>query len=151
MNKKYLYVGIGIAIVLLLIFTIPKYFTGDVTASGTQISGDVEKVEIYHFHATSQCVTCKTVGANAEATVNTYFANELKSEKIVFAHINIDTPENKVLVDKYEAKGSSLMIGVYGKDGSFTKQEDTNVWYKMDKTDSMSYLKGVIEQKLAGN
>jgi len=151
MNKKYLYVGIGIAIVLLLIFTIPKYFTGDVTASGTEISGDVEKVEVYHFHATSQCVTCKTVGANAEATVNTYFANELKSGKIVFAHINIDTPENKVLVDKYEAKGSSLIIGVYGKDGSFTKQEDTNVWYKMDKTDSMSYLKGVIEQRLAGN
>jgi len=151
MNKKYLYVGIGIAIVLLLIFTIPKYFTGDVTASGTQISGDIEKIEVYHFHATRQCVTCKTVGANAEATVNTYFANELKSGKIVFAHINIDLPENKVLVDKYEAKGSSLMIGVYGKDGSFTKQEDTNVWYKMDKTDSMSYLKGVIEQKLAGN
>jgi len=151
MNKKYLYAGIGIAIVLLLIFTIPKYFTGNVTASGTEISGEIAKVEVYHFHATSQCVTCKTVGANAEATVNTYFANELKSGKLVFAHINIDLPENKVLVDKYEAKGSSLMIGVYGKDGSFSKQEDTNVWYKMDKTDSMSYLKGVIEQKLAGN
>ena len=151
MNKKYLYVGIGIAIILLLIFTIPKYFTGDVTASGTQISGDIEKIEVYHFHATRQCVTCKTVGANAEATVNTYFANELKSGKIVFAHVNIDLPENKALVSQYGATGSSLMIGVYGKDGSFTKQEDTNVWYKMDKTDSMSYLKGVIEQRLAGN
>ena len=151
MNKKYLYVGIGIAIILLLIFTIPKYFTGDVTASGTQISGDIEKIEVYHFHATRQCVTCKTVGANAEATVNTYFANELKYGKIVFAHINIDLPENKALVSQYGATGSSLMIGVYGKDGNFTKQEDTNVWYKMDKTDSMSYLKGVIEQKLAGN
>ena len=151
MNKKYLYAGIGIVLVLLLIFTIPKYFTGDVTASGTQISGDIEKIEVYHFHATRQCVTCKTVGANAEATVNTYFANELKYGKIVFAHINIDLPENKALVSQYGATGSSLMIGVYGKDGSFTKQEDTNVWYKMDKTDSMSYLKGVIEQKLAGN
>ena len=151
MNKTYIYAGIVIAVVLLLIFTIPKYFTGNVTASGVSISGDIEKIEIYHFHATNQCVTCKTVGANAEATVNTYFANELKSGKIVFAHINIDLPENKALVDKYEAKGSSLLIGVYGKDGSFTKQEDTNVWYKMDKTDSMNYLKGVIEQKFSGN
>ena len=150
MNKKYIYVGIGIAVFLLLVFTIPKYFTGNVTASGAQISGDIQKIEIYHFHATSQCVTCKTVGANAEATVNTYFANELKSGKIVFAHVNVDLPENKLLVDQYEAKGSSLLIGVYGKDGSFTKQEDTNVWYKMDKTDSMNYLKGVIEQKLLG-
>ena len=152
MNKKYLYVGIGIVLVLLLIFTIPKYFIANVTASGTQISGDVEKVEIYHFHATSQCVTCKTVGANAEATVNTYFANELKSGKLVFAHVNVDLPENKALVDKYEAKGSSLLIGVYGKDGTFSKQEDTAVWYKIDnKADFENYLKGVIEQKFSGN
>ena len=150
MNKKYIFFGVGIAVVLLLIFTIPKYFTGNVTASGAQISGDIQKIEIYHFHATSQCVTCKTVGANAEATVNTYFANELKSGKLVFAHINIDLPENKAIAEKYGVSGSSLMIGIYGKDGSFTKQEDTNVWYKMDKTDSMSYLKGVIEQKFSG-
>jgi hypothetical protein len=150
MNKKYIYAGIGILVLALIIFTIPKYMTGNVTASGAQISGDIEKVEVYHFHATRQCVTCKTVGANAEATVNTYFTNELKSGKLVFAHVNVDLPENKALVDKYEAKGSSLLIGVTGKDGSFTKQEDTNVWYKMDKTDSMNYLKGVIEQKFSG-
>jgi len=151
MNKKYIYVGIGIAVFLLLVFTIPKYFTGNVTASGAQISGDIQKIEIYHFHATSQCVTCKTVGANAEATVNTYFANELKSGKLVFAHINIDLPENKAIAEKYGVSGSSLMIGIYGKDGSFTKQEDTNVWYKIgDKTDFMNYLKGVIEQKFSG-
>lgn len=150
MNKKYIYAGIGILILALLIITIPKYLTGNVTASGSPISSDIEKVEVYHFHATRQCVTCKTVGANAEATVNTYFANELKSGKLVFAHINIDLPENKALADKYEAKGSSLLIGVYGKDGSFSKTEDTTVWYKMDKNESMTYLKGVIEQKFSG-
>ena len=151
MNKKYVYAGIGILILALLIFTIPKYMTGNVTASGAQISGDIEKVEVYHFHATRQCVTCKTVGAFAEETVNTCYANELKSGKIVFAHVNVDLPENKVLVDKYGAKGSSLLIGVYGKDGSFTKQEDTNVWYKIgDKADFTNYLKGVIEQKFSG-
>ena len=151
MNKKYIYAGIGIAVVLLLIFIIPKYFTGNVTASGSQISSDIEKVEVYHFHATRQCVTCKTVGAFSEETVNTYFSNELKSGKLVYAHVNVDLPENKALVDKYEAKGSSLLIGVYGKDGSFFKQEDTNVWYKIDnKTDFMNYLKGIIEQKFSG-
>lgn len=150
MNKKIIY-GIAIGIfVSLLVFFIPKYMTGNVIASGSKISSDIEKIEVYHFHSTNQCVTCKTVGSNAEATVNTYFAKELESGKIVFAHINIDLPENKLLVDRYGAKGSSLLIGIYGKDGSFTKQEDTNVWYKMDKTDSMSYLKGVIEQKFSG-
>ena len=151
MNKKYLYAGIGIAVVLLLVFMLPKYFNGNVTASESKISGEIEKIEVYHFHATRQCYTCKTVGAFSEETVNTYFADELKSGKIVFAHVNIDLPENKALVDKYEAKGSSLLIGVYGKDGSFSKQEDTNVWYKIDnETDFMNYLKGVIEQKFSG-
>lgn len=151
MNKKLLY-GIAIVVfVLFLAFFIPKYMNGDVTATGTKISGDIEKVEVYHFHAARQCVTCKTVGSFSEETVNTYFPNELKSGKLVYGHINIDLPENKALVDKYEAKGSSLIIGVYGKDGSFIKAEDTNVWYKIDnKTDFTNYLKGVIDQKFSG-
>jgi len=151
MNKKYIYAGIGIAVVLLLIFIIPKYFTGNVTASGAQISSDIEKVEVYHFHATNQCSSCIAVGKLAEETINTYFASELKSGKIVFGHINVNLPENKVLVDKYEAKGASLLIGVYGKDGSFSKQEDINVWYKIDnKQGYIDYLKNVIESRLSG-
>ena len=152
MNKRIIYAFGGILILALLIFTIPKYFAGNVTVSGSEISGNIEKVEVYHFHATRQCYTCKTVGAYAEETVNTYFADELKSGKLVFASVNIELPENKALADKYEAKGSSLLIGVYGEDGSFSKQEDTEVWYKIDnKEDYMSYLKGVIEQKFLGN
>ena len=151
MNKKYLYIGIGIAVILLLIITVPKYFTENVTASGTPISSEIERVEIYHFHSTNQCYSCKTVGAYAEETVNTYFSNELKSGKMVFGHINVDSPENKELVDKYEAKGASLLIGTSYKDGTFTKEENTNVWYKIsNKEEYLSYLKGVIENKLSG-
>jgi hypothetical protein len=151
MNKRYFYAGIGIAVILLLIITVPKYFTENVTASGTPISSEIERVEIYHFHSTNQCYSCKTVGAYAEETVNTYFSNELKSGKMVFGHINVDSPENKELVDKYEAKGASLLIGTSYKDGTFTKEENTNVWYKIsNKEEYLSYLKGVIENKLSG-
>ena len=152
MNKKLIYsIGIGIVILLLIIF-VPKYLSGNVTASGSPISSDIEKIEVYHFHATQQCSSCIAVGNLAEETINTYFSDELKSGKIVFASINIDLPENKVLVDKYEAKGSSLLIGTYYKDGSFSKEENTNVWYKIsNKADYMNYLKGVIEGKFSGN
>ncbi len=68
MNKKDIYTGIGITIILLLIFTIPKYFTGNVTASENAISSDVEKIEIYHFHGTNQCYSCITMGDYAEGT-----------------------------------------------------------------------------------
>jgi len=153
MNKK-IYIGIGIAIfVLLLIIFIPKYLSGNATANNDiKIASDIEKVEVYHFHATRQCSTCIAVGKLAEETTNTYFKDELKSGKLVFASINIDLPENKELATKYGATGSSLIIGVYGKDGSFSKQEDTAVWYKINnKEDYMNYLKGLIEQKFSGN
>ena len=93
--NKLIYIGIGIFI-LLLVFFVPKYINGNATALGdSKLSSDIGKVEVYHFHATRQCYTCKTVGALAEETVNTYFADELESGKLVFAHVNVDLPENK--------------------------------------------------------
>jgi hypothetical protein len=117
----------------------------------TPVKVNIDKLEIYHFHATNQCYSCKTVGDYAEETINTYFADELESGKIVFSHINVDLPENKDLVMKYGVTGSSLWLGTY-KGDNFNAEENTNVWYKIkDKEDYMNYLKGIIEQKLAGN
>jgi hypothetical protein len=126
--------------------------TGDAIQTENTISDKVEKIGIYHFHGTHQCASCIAVGDYAEETVNTYFADEVKSGKIMFGHINIDLPENKLLVGAYGVKGSSLWIGTYTKDGKFSAEENTNVWYKInDKQSYMDYLKGIIEQKLAGN
>ena len=112
---------------------------------------NIDKLEIYHFHGTNQCYSCVTVGNYAEATVNTYFADELKSGKIVFAHINGEFPENRELVMKYGATGSSLWLGTH-KGINFKSEQNINVWYKINnKQDYMNYLKGIIEQKLAGN
>lgn len=120
-------------------------------SQGTTTPGAVQKVEVYHFHRTQQCYSCRTVGAYAEDTVKTYFAPELESGRVVFGHINIEEPENKALVDQYGPTGSSLWIGVYDKDG-FHKDENVNVWYKIgDKEAYLAYLKGVIEKRMAGD
>ena len=150
-NKIFFYgLLIGIVILLFVIF-IPKYFTGNVTASGIKISGDIQKIEIIHFHGTNQCYSCKTVGNYAEETVNTYFSNELKSKKITFQHLNAELSENYELAKKYGVTGSSLWIGIYYADGTFSKEENVNVWYKIsNKEDYINYLKGVIESKLSG-
>jgi hypothetical protein len=111
----------------------------------------VEKVEVLHFHATRQCYSCITLGEYAEATVHTIFAPEVASGKMVFAHVNMDLPENKALVEQYGPTGSSLWIGVYTPDG-FYKEEDVIVWYRIgDKDEYITYLKGVIEKRLAGD
>ena len=153
MNNK----GIVLVSVLFLLLASSLLATGCTTQGNTSgnpgknPSGPVEKVEVYHFHATRQCYSCIILGEYAEETVNTYFAPELASGRVVFGHVNANLPENKALVEHYGPTGSSLFIGVYDKDG-FHKEENVNVWYKIgDKEEYMTYLRGVIKKRLAGD
>jgi hypothetical protein len=57
-------------------------------------AASVEKIEVYHFHPTRQCSSCIAVGDYAEETVMTYFADDVASGKIVFAHINGELADN---------------------------------------------------------
>ncbi len=117
----------------------------------SQNSYDNISLEVYHFHATAQCVSCIAVGDLAEKTLNTYFKEELENGKIKFAHINGQLEENKDLVLKYGATGSSIWIGTY-LDEEFHKEENTRVWYKINnEADFMTYFKGEIEKRLEGN
>ncbi|MFH1447274.1 MAG: nitrophenyl compound nitroreductase subunit ArsF family protein [Candidatus Micrarchaeota archaeon] len=122
--------------------------SGAVTQNET--AGDNITVEVYHFHGTNQCYSCIRVGELAEKTVNTYFKDEVKSEKVIFGHINWELPENKDLVKKYGATGSSIWIGTY-KNGEFHKEQNMNVWYKINNEDDyLKYLKEVMEKRLSG-
>ncbi len=153
MNKKSLFI-LPLLLLLAFLLTLAAGCTTAIEYSGnagSNFSGSVEKVEIYHFHATRQCYSCITLGAYAEETVKTYFAPEVASGRVVFGHVNVDLPDNKALVEQYGPTGSSLWIGVYDKDG-FHKEENINVWYKIgNKDEYMAYLKGVIEKRLAGD
>ena len=112
---------------------------------------NIDKLEIFHFHAARQCYSCITVGEYAKETVETYFADELNQGLIVFKHVNAESAENRDTVLKYGATGSSIWLGAYvGED--FKAEENTNVWYRLrNKQDYMDYFRGVIEDKLAGN
>lgn len=139
----------AIVLILCLVITACTIKEDSTGSKNLSIAQDiVEKVEVYHFHGTNQCSSCIAVGKLAEETVNTYFAEELKSGKVAFAHINFDLPENKELATKYGVTGSSLWIGVYDQQG-FHPEQNTNVWYKInDKKGYMDYLKGIIDEKL---
>ena len=125
--------------------------SGNASQPATEKILKVTKVEIYHFHRTSQCSSCIRLGELAEETVKTYFPTELESGKVVFGHINIELPENKEIVDRYGPAGSSLYIGTYYEDGSFEKEENVQVWYKIgSKEEYLSYLGELINRKFTG-
>jgi len=156
MNHKYPFL---IAFVVFLVFIAGYIGINDNRITGASVvetvkerTVNIDKLEIYHFHGTHQCYSCITVGQYAEETVNAYFADEMKSGRIVFGHINGELPENRDLVAKYGVTSASLWLGTYAKDGRFSAEQNINVWYKIDNKEAyMIYLKGVIEQKLAGN
>ena len=146
-KKQYLYLKACIIAIILLTSIIAACSAANTNETGSS----VDKVEVYHFHPTNGCHTCTTMGQFAEETVKTYFPNELKSKKVTFDHINFQDPKNAELVKQYEVTGSSLMIGVYDKEG-FHKEENIKVWYMTGKKDeSMTYLKELIEKRLAGD
>ena len=86
-----------------------------------------EKIEVVHFHATQQCWSCITVGEYALKTIKEKFPEEYKNGTIIFRDINGELPENRDMVMKYQARGSSLFVNsiTAGKDNI---EEDITVW-----------------------
>ena len=112
----------------------------------------VTKIEVIHFHPARQCDSCITVGEYANATVTTYFADELASGMLIFRQIDGELEENREVVEQYGATGSSLWLGVYTSDGGFHPEENVRVWYRTDDQQRfMDYLKGMIEKRCAGD
>jgi hypothetical protein len=150
MKNKYAYLLAALAVVIVLIAYSAMTLNSLQPTQNGNSSGTVQKIEVIHFHPTQQCVSCRTVGAYAEETVNTFFQNELSTGKLTFQHINGELANNSAIVQKYGATGSSLWIGTYDNNG-FHAEQNLDVWYKIgNKTEFMGYLRGVIEDKLNG-
>lgn len=86
-----------------------------------------EKIEVVHFHATQQCWSCITVGEYALKTIKERFPEEYKNGTIVYKDVNGELPENRDMVMKYKAAGSSLFVNAITAD-SDSIEEDTTVW-----------------------
>ncbi|EHQ36347.1 hypothetical protein Metlim_2291 [Methanoplanus limicola DSM 2279] len=111
-----------------------------------------QKVELYHFHTNNQCYSCVLLGELANETVHTFYQDSLDSGKLVFDHINIDDENNSQVVNKYEAAGSSLIIGVYGKNGEFYKENLAGALYRINSPNSFAdYMKTILSPLLGGS
>ena len=158
MNKKTILVSIGILITAMFTLiawsskketnvSIPMTSSENVKAgySSNQIQ-PADKIEVVHFHGTQQCTSCIAVGNFAQKTIIEKFPEEFKSGKIVFKEINAELTENKDIVIKYQARGSSLFVNaIHGEKDSI--KEDTTVWRLVgNENQYISYF----ENKLRG-
>ncbi|UMB54732.1 nitrophenyl compound nitroreductase subunit ArsF family protein [Lutibacter sp. A64] len=107
----------------LTILTIGLIFTacnGQNKSKDQSVDQSISKIEVIDFHSTHRCMTCNAIEANTKYTLDTYFSNELKGNKITFQSINVDEKANEVIAEKFEAAGTSLFLNVI-KDGKETQ------------------------------
>jgi len=87
----------------------------------------MEKLEIYYFHRTARCYSCKTIGQYVKEVMEEKYEEQIKNGIIDFRELNIELPENKGIAIKYQTSGSSLFINKI-IDGKNNIEQDTNVW-----------------------
>ena len=118
----------------------------------TSVDKSISKIEVLDFHSTHRCMTCNAIEANAKYTLDTYFAKELKDNKITFQVINVDEKENEKIAEKFEASGTALILNVIknGKetqinltDFAFMKGNDQEVFSKELKSKIDTELKAL--------
>lgn len=107
----------------LALLTISLFLTAcnNQTKSNDQaLDKTISKIEVLDFHSTHRCMTCNAIEANTKYTLDTFFSDELKAEKITFQVINVDEEANEKLAEKFEASGTALILNVI-KNGIETK------------------------------
>lgn len=77
-----------------------------------KLSKPKNKIEVIDFHSTHRCVTCTAIEANTKYTLETYFSEEIESNKITFQSVNVDEEKNYEIAEKFEASGTSLFLNV---------------------------------------
>ncbi len=113
------------------------------------VDQSVSKIEVLDFHSTHRCMTCNAIEANTKYTLNTYFAKELKEDKITFQVINVDEKKNEKIAEKFEASGTSLILNVI-KNGKETQINLTDFAF-MNGNDQETFskeLKAKIDTEL---
>ena len=162
MMKKNIFISITIGFILVVGFFVVKESEKSVGTSSEVLSSSsvgptvtpqisaapADKIEVIHFHGTHQCWSCITVGEYALKTIKEKFTEEYKNGTIVFRDINGELPENKDMVIKYQARGSSLFENAItaGKDNI---EEDITVWRLVsDENQFISYFQNKLNKLL---
>lgn len=108
----------------------------------------VDKIEVIDFHGSRRCYSCQTIEKYTKETLEEFFQPELRDGIITFQSINVEEEQNKAIVEKYQARGSSLFINPI-VDGEDNIAEDIQVWRLLaNERNFKQYLKTKIDNLL---
>jgi len=67
-------------------------------------------IEVYYFHRTVRCITCKTVEAEARKNIEMLYADQVKTGKISFTALNLEEATGKTVGDRLGVNSQTLLI-----------------------------------------
>ena len=67
-------------------------------------------VEVYYFHTTIRCITCKTVEAEARKNIEMLYADKVKAGNISFTSLNLEEATGKSMGEKLGVNSQTLLI-----------------------------------------
>ena len=101
-----------------------------------------DHVEVVYFHGKQRCLTCMAIEKYAREVVDTDFAREKQSGKVLFRTVDITTPEGAKLAKKYRVSWSSLYINGW-KGGKEKRNDLTAFAFKHARQDTAEFKKEV--------
>jgi len=108
----------------------------------------IDKLEVYYFHRTARCYSCKTIGQYIKETMEQKYSKQIDDGVIDFRELNVELLENKEITRKFRASGSSLFINRI-IDGNDNIEQDNNVWRLLsDEAKFKTYLEDKINTYL---
>jgi uncharacterized Zn ribbon protein len=76
----------------------------------TKVTTMDEVIEVYYFHYTRRCVTCRIVERETENAINEFFPEMAKDGKIVWMPLNLEEGDNLTLAGQLGVSGQTLLI-----------------------------------------
>jgi hypothetical protein len=105
-------------------------------------------VEVIYTHRTNRCPSCIWAEGRLRWTIDTYFADEVATGKLVFTTINIEYANNSAMVNKLGAYTSQMFINKI-VDGEEEIEQMTSLYLLLYSDQAYSdAAKALIEERL---
>lgn len=108
-----------------------------------------DRVVVYYFIQGNRCVTCVNIETYAREALETNYADELKSGRLVWMPIVVDNPMNRHFIEQYELVTNSVIISRI-EDGQELQWDNLDrIWQLVRNPDAYSsYIRENVDRYL---
>ena len=106
-----------------------------------------ERLIVYYFHGNVRCETCHKLETYAKETLDTYFADELATGKIIWQVVNVEQPQNEHYIGDYKLVTKAVVLSKVRQGKELARQNLERIWQEVgDKQGYIEYVRDSISK-----